>query len=807
MGDKNGDRESNYSAKQRKSLTVSDQGGSGGVSIDVAQGLAPGEVIDDFEIIEEVGRGGMGVVYRASERSLRRVVALKILHPSIAGSKSAAKRFRREAILAANLSNPHIVPVFSVDENDPPEYYTMEFVQGRSLREKVEADGYLSPKEAIRIALQSCEALQYAHENNIIHRDIKPHNVLLQNHVERVRITDFGIAQDTTGNLAEMTQTLGHSFGTPAFMSPEQNLGQPLDRRTDIFSLGMTLYYMLTGQAAYTVRNRQELAIAFKDQKPKPPSRLNPDVDRRLDAIVLKMISVDPDRRYADCREVISALKGCAEATGPAARPIGERISAVCRNRLVRMTVGAAALAAIALAVTFSLIGSDDAVEKLIVRKEIHFPGIIRDWRRTLTGHWTSPEETDLFLCSGKDMFVVSTEGEIIFRHTLVKNDVTGPDIGLVLDIDGDTRPEVFTSWADGEDLVVSVQNQNRYELKRFTDKGTVYNGDGGKNLVSQLMARKVLDLDGDGDKELLARLNTGYGKEPRGIACFSMDSGELLWRHLTGGGVYAVEVMDVDSDGRNEIVFGSFATGNGNEAPDGTDDKTSYICALSNSGEPLWVRQLGGYSSAATVIAADLGGDGRKELVGWVRGAVAWHGDKDCPIVILGPKGEIMSQFIPSDKAQVLSCITADTEGDGKLRVIATDHYGRVHFLDEKLRVVTQSKAVKTSETYKDLRLVDCCDVTGDEKPEMIFISSECKIVSADNPGYSSRPANVYYHYDCRILVTDLSCNPIAEHVMAERSKRQFSPTVRVGKFRPGQGTEILVLYDKATFLSCQAE
>jgi hypothetical protein len=585
-------------------------------------------------------------------------------------------------------------------------------------------------------------------------------------------------------------------------MSPEQNLGRALDVRTDIFSLGMTLYYMLTGEVAYEVRNRQELAIVFRDQKPKPPSRLNPDVGRRLDAVVMTMIAVDPDRRHADCQKVISALKGCADFDGPSPRPIRGRVSVLRRNRFVYAVMGAIVLATVAFAVIFGLPGADVSVGKMVVRKEIELPGVIKDWRRTLTGHWTSPDETDLFLCRNTDMFVVSTDGEIIFRHTLVKDDISSLGIGLVLDIDGDTRPEVFTHWSEGENLIVSVQNQNRYELKRFTDKGTVYTGDAGKNLISQLIALQIIDVDGDGEKDLLARLDTGYGKTPRGLACFNMKTQKLLWRHLTGGLMHAAVVIDIDNDGRNEVVFGSAATGNGNVAPDGTDDKTSYVCALSNAGEPFWVRQLGGYSSAASPIAADLDGDGRKELVGWVQGSVAWHREGDCPIVILGPKGEVLSQFLPPDKGQVLSCIAADTNGDGKSQIIATDHYGRVFFLDEKLRVATQSKAVETPHTYTDLRLADCRNVTGDESPELIFTSSECKIVSSDNPGYATRPGNVYYHYNCRILVTDLSCKPIAEHVMAERSKRQFTPTVRVGRFRPGQGMEILVLYDKATFL-----
>ena len=274
-----------------------------------APALAPGTVLDDFEILEEVGRGGMGVVYKALERSLRRVVALKVLSPQISGNASLAKRFRREAVLAANLTHPNIVPVYTVDKADPARYFTMEFVQGRSLRDKVRSEGFLHPSQAVRIALQACDAIEYAHQHNILHRDIKPANILLQNHTERVRITDFGIAQDVTGRLAEKTETSGPTAGTPAFMSPEQNLGRALDRRTDVFSLGMTLYYMLTGQVAYEAKNRAELALAFRNQAAAPPSHLNPEVPPDLDRVVMKMIAVEPASRYASCQAAADGLR------------------------------------------------------------------------------------------------------------------------------------------------------------------------------------------------------------------------------------------------------------------------------------------------------------------------------------------------------------------------------------------------------------------------------------------------------------------------------------------------------------------
>jgi len=273
------------------------------------QAMPPGTRLGDYEILEKIGSGGMGTVYKAYEHALKRVVALKVLHREIASNPSFVKRFHREAVLAANLSHANIVPVFHVDQQASPPYFAMEFIQGISLEDKVEKEGFLQPEEAIRIILQACDALQHAHRNNIIHRDVKPANILLQNHLQRVRISDFGIAHDLTGQIAEVTQTEGLTAGTVAYMSPEQNLAQPLDHRTDIFSLGMTLYFILTGRTAYRARNRAELALAFQGQTPLAPGRLNPQVPPGLVKIVLKMIAVDPAKRYPSCDAVSDDLK------------------------------------------------------------------------------------------------------------------------------------------------------------------------------------------------------------------------------------------------------------------------------------------------------------------------------------------------------------------------------------------------------------------------------------------------------------------------------------------------------------------
>jgi len=288
--------------------------------------VGSGTALDDFELIEEIGRGATGILYKAHQRSLHRVVALKVLHSEIAENAYVIQRFRAEAVLAANLNHPNIVPVYAVDPSDPPRFFSMALIEGRSLGEKVGHEGPVLPAKTIEIAVQICDALSHAHKRNIIHRDIKPGNILLEGPEERVRITDFGIARDLSGELVQRTRIPGFRSGTPAFMSPEQNLGQMLDQRADIYSAGMTLYYMLTGgHVAYRAPNSAALAIAFRDQTPLPPSHYVSGVSRELDQIVLSMIAVDSQHRPSSFDAVareLSELSGEGEARGPTSRAV-----------------------------------------------------------------------------------------------------------------------------------------------------------------------------------------------------------------------------------------------------------------------------------------------------------------------------------------------------------------------------------------------------------------------------------------------------------------------------------------------------
>jgi len=215
-----------------------------------------GRTLGNFEIIDEIGRGGMGVVYRAKQVSLNRVVALKVFTPEMAQSETSAERFHREALSMARLSHPNIVDVIEVGEEDGTQYFAMQLVEGGSLSDLIRERGSLSSERAADLAAQIADALDHAHANGIIHRDIKPDNILLNAHGRAV-VTDFGIAKMT--EVSQLTQT-GSAIGTPDYMPPEVLRGNPLDGRADIYSLGVVLFQMITGRAPFTATTPFDVA-------------------------------------------------------------------------------------------------------------------------------------------------------------------------------------------------------------------------------------------------------------------------------------------------------------------------------------------------------------------------------------------------------------------------------------------------------------------------------------------------------------------------------------------------------------------
>lgn len=258
-----------------------------------------------YEIIEVIGRGGFGVVLKAYDTKLQRVVAIKLLSPSLAHNANAVKRFLREARAAAAVSHEHVVTVFAVEEDSSPPYLVMECIVGKSLQQKIDQSGPLDPAEILRIGMQIAEGLAAAHRQGLVHRDIKPSNILLENGVERVTITDFGLARaidDVT-----MTQT-GHVAGTPEYMSPEQAMGGRLDHRSDLFSLGSVLYTMCTGRTAFRADSTMAVLRRVCDDTPRPIADLSPSIPNVLVATIEKLMAKRPQDRFQSATEVSELL-------------------------------------------------------------------------------------------------------------------------------------------------------------------------------------------------------------------------------------------------------------------------------------------------------------------------------------------------------------------------------------------------------------------------------------------------------------------------------------------------------------------
>src|SRR5256884_6263268 len=253
--------------------------------------------LGDYELVEEVGRGGQGVVFRARQKSLSRTVALKVISLGQWASKAHLKRFRREAEAAASLDHPSIVPIYEVGEREGACYFSMKFVEGGQLDEVVKR-APISIRQAAELIAKVARTVHYAHEHGILHRDIKPGNILLDTKGEPL-LTDFGLVRLVEAE-STITGTL-EVLGTPSYMAPEQAVGETrkLTSATDVYGLGAVLYQLLTGQPPFAGGTTYETIRLLRDTEPRPPRLLNPKIDRDLSTICLKCLEKDPKRRYS----------------------------------------------------------------------------------------------------------------------------------------------------------------------------------------------------------------------------------------------------------------------------------------------------------------------------------------------------------------------------------------------------------------------------------------------------------------------------------------------------------------------------
>ncbi|MBS3977784.1 MAG: Stk1 family PASTA domain-containing Ser/Thr kinase [Syntrophomonadaceae bacterium] len=258
-----------------------------------------------YELLEKLGGGGMAVVYKGKDRLLNRAVTVKLLRDQYAHDQEFVRKFRREAQAVASLSHPNIVSIYDVGQEGDLHYLVMEYVEGKSLRTVIQEEGALEPSRAVELSQQICEALHHAHEHQIIHRDIKPHNILITRN-GRAKVTDFGIA------LAASTATVtyeGNMVGSVHYVSPEQARGEPTTPQSDVYSAGIVLYEMLTGEVPFIGETPIGIAMKHVQESPRPPRDIRPEIPPALERVVAKALIKDLSRRYKTANEMWADLE------------------------------------------------------------------------------------------------------------------------------------------------------------------------------------------------------------------------------------------------------------------------------------------------------------------------------------------------------------------------------------------------------------------------------------------------------------------------------------------------------------------
>jgi eukaryotic-like serine/threonine-protein kinase len=302
----------------------------------------------NYELESEVGRGGMGIVYCARDRRLKREIAIKVLPPELSFRADIRQRFLREAETAAQLNHPNIVPIYTVEERDNLVYFVMAYIKGDNLGQRLQQHGPMPPVEVRRILREVAEALAYAHGRNVIHRDIKPDNIIIDDETGRAMVTDFGIARALTDMGDSRLTATGMAIGTPAYMSPEQSAGdRAIDGRSDLYSLGVVGYQMLCGQTPFVATNTPSMLVKHLSEKPIPVDERWPDLPPDLSRAVMICLEKEPNDRFPSAAAFAVALNGGAMPTlatraAPAVSPESRRdiheVTGATRDRYSRPT-------------------------------------------------------------------------------------------------------------------------------------------------------------------------------------------------------------------------------------------------------------------------------------------------------------------------------------------------------------------------------------------------------------------------------------------------------------------------------------
>jgi len=600
---------------------------------DPAQGdPAPGTTVEyfgDYVLMEKLGEGGMGVVYKARQVSLKRLVAVKMISSGRFADEREVERFRVEAEAAANLDHPGIVRIFEIGEHQGRHYFSMDFVEGESLEARLR-ESPLPPQEAARLMEQTARAIAYAHGRGVIHRDLKPANVLVSQE-NQVRVTDFGLAkrlQDDSG----LTVT-GIPMGTPSYMPPEQAEGRwgEVTVRSDVYSLGATLYALLTGRPPFQAATRSETMLQVSHRDPLPLRQLNPSLPRDLETVCAKCLEKDPRRRYGSADDLAEELKRFLEGRPVQARPVGkpERLWRWCkRNPVVAgltaavafsLVVGIVASSCFAIRATNNANGWQNAAEEAVAEKERaekqllrsewllyanQIASALREWEtNNVSGSWQYLDacRADFRGWEYDYLYTLFTKNQRTFKgHTgFVHSVAFSPDGKRIVSGSG-TPDNTVRVWdaTSGQELLTLTGHMGQVDSVAFSPDG--------KRIVSAGYSLKVWDATtGENTLTLTPPIlyvnSVAFSPDGKRIVSGSDDSMLKVWDATSGQ-----ETLTFKGHARlvNSVAFSP----DGRRIVSGSDDMTVKVWNATSGQEMLTLK-----GHAGIVLSVAFSPDGKR--------------------------------------------------------------------------------------------------------------------------------------------------------------------------------------------------
>ncbi|MEM1355011.1 MAG: protein kinase [Planctomycetota bacterium] len=756
--------------------------------------------VGPYHVIDKLGEGGQAVVFRGWDPrpEKQREVAIKVLKPESAASDLARSQFLKAARYLQRADCPQVVPVWDVDGERRYPYLVMPLMTGGSLAERLKGGHPLPNDQILSIALDTATGLAWAHDRDLIHRDLSPGNIVFDAE-GRAHLLDFQMARDMGRVHTGDDPRVRVRGGTVPYMSPRAARREGESHYRDIYSFGAVLYHALTGRPPYGSTTPEDLL----DEMATPPpciTQLNPDADPGLIAVVERSMQ---DPGGGDCYPLMSAMLDDLRRieAGELPRELSDerpvRAGAHRRRRGPAMGLAVVAVICATSALVWLTWFQNRGKATFTVEGTVDSP-LVTDWQRARLGDWDADGHLDTYVVSEGWLRVFDTRGNQLFSRQMHRPERLHVALSMVEDFDGDGRDEAVVGWSEPDRMVLEVVTQSQFAASRYEARGSVIDDDAGNLHATTLEALSLTDLDGDGTRELLARSVAGWQRRPRGLVCFEIGRQTPRWFFETAGSIQAIACGDIGGDGRHEVLIGTHAPANGVTLPDGTKDSNSALICVDAEGQPRWRRQLDTQFSAVRPLLMDVDADGRDEVFASVQAANDYRGAEAGRLLSLSADGDVTATYELG--SELVDAMAVHPYGETEARLIATDRRGHAHLLTPELSLIRRAKVVESDTSNIRLRLIDVADLDRDGSPEIVLFSSERRVTGMLDVSGEGNMTNLLNN---RVIVLDREMNTQGSHQLAEQWKPPQNAAVFVVNTDLDPRLEVVTLADRVTFLA----